>query len=115
MYSSFFQAIVLLDGRGDAGGMDGRGARLQPRQHDKADAQVPDEGEAAALHDLQEEHLRRSAQAQDEAGARKVPPAAGEPGMEMGFNTEKCRFMDKRVREMSRFLVAPRREFAPAV
>ena len=29
--------------------------------------------------------------------------------------TEKCRFMDKRVREISRFLVAPRREFAPAV
>ena len=29
--------------------------------------------------------------------------------------TEKCRFMDKRVREISRFFVAPRREFAPAV
>ena len=30
-------------------------------------------------------------------------------------STEKCIFMDKRVREISRFFVAPRREFAPAV
>ena len=81
MSSSFFQAIILLDGRGDSGGMDGRGSRLQPREHDQAHAQIPDEGEAAALHDLQEERLRRAAQAQDQAGARKVPPAAREPGM----------------------------------
>ena len=30
-------------------------------------------------------------------------------------NTEKCRFIDKRVREISRFFVALRHEFAPAV
>ena len=93
MYSSFFQAIVLLDGRGDAGGMDGRGARLQPRQHDKADAQVPDEGEAAALHDLQEEHLRRAAQAQDQDGAGKISPAAGEPGMAFRYFEFKVRMV----------------------
>ena len=29
--------------------------------------------------------------------------------------TKKCRFMEKRVREISRFFVAPRREFAPGV
>ena len=31
------------------------------------------------------------------------------------MSTEKCRFMDKRVREILRFFVALRREFAPAV
>ena len=31
------------------------------------------------------------------------------------WNTEKCIFMDKRVREISRFFVVPQREFAPAV
>ena len=31
------------------------------------------------------------------------------------YYTEKCRFIDISVREISRFFVAPRREFAPAV
>ena len=29
--------------------------------------------------------------------------------------TQECRFMEKRLREILRFFVAPRREFAPAV
>ena len=38
----------------------------------------------------------------------------GSPGATM-WRTEKCRFMDKRVREISRFFVALRLEFTPAV
>ena len=34
---------------------------------------------------------------------------------EVHVTTQKCRFMEKREREISRFFVAPRRESAPAV
>ena len=37
------------------------------------------------------------------------------PPTDLKSSTEKCRFMDKRVRDILRFFVAPRREFAPAL
>ena len=88
------QAIVLLDGGGDTCRVDGRGPGLQPGQHDQADAQTPDEGEAAALHDLQAEHLRRAAQAQDQAGPGKVPPPAGESGEKRPIHNKGCVKLD---------------------
>ena len=39
----------------------------------------------------------------------------GKEGVGKGRDTQKCRFMEKRVREISSFFVAPRSEFAPAV
>ena len=49
-----------------------------------------------------------------DAARRGVHATLG-PQIYTQMSTEKCIFLDKRVREISRFFVAPRREFAPAI